>query len=441
MVYEHMLKKLLGFITQTLIDVIGIARSPDRSLRSLYHVSLYRNAVYLMISSLFQAATGIVFWIVATRLYSEEQVGLGSAAIAAVGLLATLSSIGLDFAIIRFLPSAGDRSRDMINSCITVGGLISLFLGVIFIVGLGFWSPALLPIRENWSFITIFLVSTSASGLASFIREIFVAKRRTGFAFAQGTLFSLSRFIPLVVLASFFEDFGIFTAWGIAFSLSVIVSIFFFIRSVEPSYYPMLVVRKESLSGLFRFSSANYVANLFWYAPGFVLPLLVINLLDSEHNAYFYICWTISTILFMIPTAISLSLFAEGAHDQKRLMQEVTRSFKLISLLLVPLVLLVLVLGDKLLLVFGEAYSENAVWLLRILAISAFPLSINFIYFSMKRVQMNMSEVVALSLAIAIVTLGLSYILLPSIGINGVGIAWLASQSAGAVVVGYRLLR
>lgn len=441
MVYEHMLKQLLGFITQTLADVIGIARSPNQSLRSLYRVSLYRNAVYLIANNIIIAGTGFVFWIVAARLYSEDEVGLGSAAIAAVGLLALLSTMGLDFAIIRFLPNAGKKSRDMINSCMTVGGMASLVFALIFLAGLSFWSPALVPIRENSVFLSVFIVSVMSATLNSFIQQTFVAKRRTGFALAQGLLFSLSRFIPLLILASFFQDFGIFTAWGIAFSLSVIVGTFFFMRRVEPNYYPIPVVKREILGGMLHFSSTNYIVNLLWNIPGLVLPLMVVNVLDSEQNAYYYICWTISTILFMIPTAISLSLFAEGAHDQKNLMQEVTRSFKLVSLILMPLVMIVLILGDILLLVFGEAYSENAVWLLRILAVSAFPLSINFIYFSMKRVQMKMSEVIALSLTIAIVTLGLSYVLLPRIGINGVGIAWLASQSVGAIFVGYRILR
>ena len=55
-------------------------------------------------------------------------------------------------------------------------------------------------------------------------------------------------------------------------------------------------------------------------------------------------------------------------------------------LILVPVVLLMLLVGDKLLLLFGGLYSENATWLLRILALSALPLSINYIYFSIRAI-------------------------------------------------------
>ena len=117
------------------------------------------------------------------------------------------------------------------------------------------------------------------------------------------------------------------------------------------------------------------------------------------------------------------------------------RSLKLIMLILVPAVLLMLLVGDKLLLLFGGAYSENAAWLLRILALSALPLSINYIYFGMRRVEMQMRIVILLSLLIAVATLGLSFILLPEMGIIGAGVAWFASQGAVMAAVIWRLWR
>lgn len=103
-------------------------------------------------------------------------------------------------------------------------------------------------------------------------------------------------------------------------------------------------------------------------------------------------------------------------------------------LILVPAVMLILVLADKLLLLFGGSYSESATTLLRILAISALPLAINVIYLAIKRVQMRLKLIIGLTAFVAIVTLGLSYLLLPQMGINGVGVAWLISQ--GVVALG-----
>ena len=166
---------------------------------------------------------------------------------------------------------------------------------------------------------------------------------------------------------------------------------------------------------------------------------MVINLLGAEPNAYFYIAWTISSILFGTPLAISLSLFAEGSHDERQLNQDTMRSLKLTTLLLIPIVLILFFAGDKVLLLFGQAYSENAAGLLRVLAVSALPLSLNYIYFSRKRVEMKMKSVIILAAFIAMATLVLSYFLLPRMGILGVGVAWLSSQGIVALIVFYRL--
>jgi O-antigen/teichoic acid export membrane protein len=96
--------------------------------------------------------------------------------------------------------------------------------------------------------------------------------------------------------------------------------------------------------------------------------------------------------------------------------------------------LIIFLVGDKIMLIFGRDYSENATTLLQILTLSLIPLSLNAIYFGIKRVQMQMKGVITLSAFIAVATLVLSWILLPRLGIMGAGWAWLASQ--GLVAIG-----
>jgi O-antigen/teichoic acid export membrane protein len=83
-------------------------------LSSLFRLSLYRNAIYLMLNSAMYALTGFFFWIVAARLYPPEVVGLVSSAIAAIGLLSLLSTVGLDYGLLRFLPAAGGNVQEIV---------------------------------------------------------------------------------------------------------------------------------------------------------------------------------------------------------------------------------------------------------------------------------------------------------------------------------------
>ncbi len=435
-----LIARLTSFVKETVIDAARIFTTKE-GLKGLYGVSLYRNAIYLMINSAALALAGFFFWMVAARLYPVEAVGLASAAIAAIGLLTLLSTLGLDYGLIRFLPGSGQKARDMINSCFTVSGLISIALAFIFVAGLGIWSPVLLPIREHPVFFVAFMFFTLVFTLQGFTYHAFIAKRRAGFALAQGLIFGLLRFIPLFVLASLLDTFGIFVSLGIAVSIAGATAILLLLPQVEKGYRPFPLIKNGVINEIVHFSFANYTANFFWMLPQFILPLMVVNLLGAEQNAYFYIGWSVASILFMVPQAASFSLFAEGSHDVEGLGYNMKRSFKLILVLLVPAIIILLLLGDKILSLFGRAYSGSAIRLLWILAFSALPLSVNYIYYGIKRVEMRMKSVIGLTAFIAIATLGMSYFLLPQMGILGAGVAWLSSQGVGALIVMYNLGR
>ena len=71
---------------------------------------LYRNSLYLISNSTILALTGFVFWTLAARLYPVDSVGLASAAISAMGVLSLLATLGLDYALLRFLPDSGEQA-------------------------------------------------------------------------------------------------------------------------------------------------------------------------------------------------------------------------------------------------------------------------------------------------------------------------------------------
>jgi len=64
--------RLFNFLQETFADALNLLRSPE-GLKSLYSVSLYRNAAYLMVNS---GVSAILSWIVLARLYSAEDARL-----------------------------------------------------------------------------------------------------------------------------------------------------------------------------------------------------------------------------------------------------------------------------------------------------------------------------------------------------------------------------
>jgi hypothetical protein len=70
-----------------------------------------------------------------------------------------------------------------------------------------------------------------------------------------------------------------------------------------------------------------------------------------------------------------------------------------------------------------------------VLALSTLPLAVNYLFFSVRRVQQRMAGVIAGTVWVLIVTLGLSVVLLPAAGLLGAGIAWFAAQTSLALVI------
>lgn len=433
---KQMSLQISGFLG----EIVRLATSRER-IAQLWQVSLYSNAVYLILANAASAVLTFGFWIVVARFYPPEDVGIASAVISAAGLLAALSYLGLGVGLIRFLPGAGGKSRSMINTVFTVGVLCSIVAAVVFAAGLGVWSPELLFLRENPVYLAAFIVFVIVANLWTLAQETIIAVRRTRFVLTQNLICGLLRIIMPIPLAALFHSFGIFASWSVSLGLALLITVFLFLPRVAAGYRPAPSFNAGILKKMLRFSLANYLSMLFLTAPGLMLPVMVLNLRGAGDNAFFYIAWAIAVVLNIIPSGPAFSLFAEGSHDEKKLKLNTRRALKMTYLILVPAVILTVAIADYLLLLFGDPYSENAASLLRILAVASLPLAVDVIYLGVKRVERNLAVVIGLPMIMMIITLLLSYLFLPRLGINGVGIAWLAACTVVALPVAINMLR
>ena len=395
---------------------------------------LYRNSLFLMANTIVTSGLGFIFWMVVARLYTEAEVGLGAAIISAMSLLALLSGLGLDVALIRFLPKA-DKPVDLINSCFTLSGIVAMVAAAVFIAGIGLWSPALSFIRENAIFSITFIIFTLFWTLSHIMNITFIARRRADFALLKNTIYSLLKLPLPIILVLYFHAFGIAASWGVATGVALVISLFLFLPRVQNRYRPKPRLTLEVIKNIRRYSTASYFVRLLNAAPVLILPIMVVNLLGAEQNAYFYVAWMIAVLLFSIPGAVSQSLFVEGSHFEVDLGVNIRRSFRFIFLLLIPATVLLFLLGKWLLLAFGAGFPANALTLLWILVLSSIPLAVNSVYRTILRVTDRMRELMVLSGFTALAVLVGSYFLTAATGILGVGYAWLAAQGLVSVYV------
>jgi O-antigen/teichoic acid export membrane protein len=395
---------------------------------------LFKNAYFLMANTLLSAIIGFFFWVLAARFYSPSEVGLGSALLSASGFLAMLSILGFDVGLIRFLPSEGDKSG-LINSCFMIAASIALLLSIIFLFGLGIWSPALIILRDNFYFSVAFIVFTIFSLLSSLQASVFIAFRAAEYIFIRN--FAIAFKIAVLPLLLALGAFGVYSAASLASILVFSFGIALTLR-VYSTYKFFPVVRRNIVNDIMHYSLGNYVANLLGGLPSAILPLLVVNVLSAEMNAYFYIAWAVSSLLLVIPSATSTSLFAEGSFEFDRLKVNLTRALKFTFILLTLGIIALFLFGKYILLfLFGLEYI-NSFGVLLILALGSIPFAVNSLYVAIKRVEREIKSLILVLGGIAIITLMLSYMLIYSLGIIGVGVAWVVGNGVVASVVSLR---
>lgn len=386
---------------------------------------LFVNAINLLLATFINAGSGFLFWLVAAKFFSADEVGIGAALVTAMNLISVLSLLGFDIVLIKYAAHRKDLN-DLVNTCFAVSFLCSLALSVVFLAGLGLWSPLLVPAFDDPALIPAFVLITALAPLVVLQNQgLFVGLRRAKYSLVL-TLLALTR-IAIVPLLVALGAAGIYVAYGVTPVLAIAVGAVLTSRVSSFRFRPM--IKWESLKEVLRFSSGNYVARVFEYVPTYVLPLVVVSVLGAAANAYFFIAWQIAGVMMMAPSiATSQSLLAEGSHSREDLGRNVRRSFRFIILLLVPLLIVLAVLGRFILGLFGPDYSVHSYDIMMAVAVGGVPYAFNALFASVRRVEGDVRSVIAIYLGISLITLVLGLFLMPSIGLLGVGAAWIAAN-------------
>jgi O-antigen/teichoic acid export membrane protein len=418
--------------------LVGFARTPSRLL-ALLRTPLYTNASYLWVSAAGAAVAGFAFWALVARVYDADEVGLGSAALSTLTLLAMFSHLGLGTGLIRFLPESGARGPRLANAVFTTSAAAAVVSSAVFLVGVPLWTPRLGFLREQPLYSLAF-VSFAVVGTLSAVQTLaFMAIRKARYVLVQAVFVHLSRLALLVLMAAFLGTFGIVASGGIAMALGALVGFALLARGLA-GYRPRVVADPAAVLKLFPFSMANYVADSLLVTPGLVLPLVVLGLLGSTEAAYFYMAWFLGYLLTSASAYLALSLFAEGSHDPGAL--RVLSRNAVVGALAVAAVgaALLLLLGDKLLLAFGREYAAEGATLLRIVALAAVPAAVVNVYLGALRVAKRVRELVIIASVVAVTTVALSSALLPVMGLTGAGVGHGLGQGLGLAIVLSRLL-
>lgn len=397
---------------------------------------LINSASYLIALQIAVSFFGFFFWAIAARLFPSDQVGLATTIFSMTMLLGSFAHLGLPTSLVYYLPRSQKPNR-LINACFSVPVLAATVLATIFIAGLAFWSPALLILQSSAFYIFLFILGTITISLTKVQEVLFVSERVSKLSFYNGLLTNLLKF-PLLFLALFVANWSIiFAAIIFASLIGFIVYSWYYQRTVRPDFKPGIVLTPKVWRPLAGYSLGNFIADRISLLPDSLIPIIVLNYLGASASAYFFMAWSIAGTLSIAGRALALALFVENSHDVGETKKNVFRSLMFAALILVPGILGVVLFGQPLLSLLGKEYGREGATLLNLLAFSSIPLTVYRIGSSVLRGHNKIRELILVTFVSSALNIGFSLWFIPTLALNGIGVARLAATTLTALVIAW----
>jgi O-antigen/teichoic acid export membrane protein len=368
------------------------------SLREHLNAPLFRNAYALVVNTGITAVLGFVYWVVAARLFTTNDVGLAAAAISAMTLLAGISLLNMEAVLVRFIPIAGRHTRRLVLGVFAGCSVLAVISSTIFIVGLPVWTPSLDFLVTHFHGLG-FIGATLAWCYFILLDGILVGLGRAVWVPVENALFGVAK---LAFLLAFVGErpFGIFASWSLSAALVVIPFALLILLRFIPAHMEKPVPGAELTRETFRsYAAGDYVGSVFDLAAISLLPLIVTHWAGAEENAYFYQSWIIAYTLILVANNTARALTVEAARDATQLHRYGRVVLKHTLQLLAPIVAGVVILAPWILSVFGTAYAAEGTLTLRILALAALPHAVILLGLVTARLQHQLKTVIAIQAA------------------------------------------
>ncbi len=304
--------------------------------RLLSHVQtpLFGSAYALILSSAATSGLGIVYWTVAARFYDPVAVGLNATAISTMTFISYIAQLNMAGVLIRFIPSSTSQLvRKLVGRGYLAAGLTSALAGLVFIA-LFVHSAGLGAFASDPTIELSFVGATIAWSLFAVQDGVLTGLRRTVWVPIENSVFGISKIVLLLVFVDGLAKVGIFASWVIPAVILVLPVNWLIFRRFIPTHRPprQAADPPPDAQGLLRYAAGDYLGTLFYAAAFGLMPLVVATISGPERAAYFFIAWTIASVMYVTSLSMATSLTVQGSaelgglpHDARRILGLVLR--------------------------------------------------------------------------------------------------------------------
>lgn len=402
------------------------------------HGHLLRGSAWLLISVAANALGGFAFWLIAARIESSDDVGRAAALFTAVMLVNYATNMGLPVAVARYSPDDGAPSTILFNWAILYTGASSLLGTVVF---LAFLPDSVSDTLLQWGWpagAAIFLTIVFGMSCAVLVEVRLMALRRWGWVFTRVAFVGLIRFALVLISPLDDESLWLFLVVAGIPALSGMVG------------FTVLVARRRSPRPLrplpdnwrdgFRYSWVNYLGVLAVQAATFALPFLVSIEVDSTDYAAFYVAFSITTVIFLVPHTLGQVLLVEGGKGGADLGRQVKVALGLALGFMVVVAIGGRVASGLVTEVYGADYAPGA-RILPTLVLAGIGWAVTSICLTKARVEEHVGAIVTISMVLAVSILVPAVVMIGTDGVDGAARAWLIGNMIAAVTAAAVSLR
>ncbi len=405
-----------------------------------------QGSIWWVASVAVTAVGGMAYWSLAAKFTSRGNIGLASGLFAIFLFTNYVTSMGLPVAVARFCVGATSSARALFNLAVIYTAITSIVVAAAVVSAAILLRPdrsgeflAVMRERGGLAF-AAFPMLVVGQSMAVLVEVRLVTLRLWRWVFLRVVFVAALR-IPLLWFDQLAADpFGLFVIMAGLPAVSGVIGVVV-LRYATPAgdRVPLVPIPPETWPA-FRFASVNYLGLLASQGPTFLIPLFVSTQLDKDVYAQFYLAWTITTVVFLVPYVIGQVVLAEGSRDEERVAHGARLHRQVRTGLLVAVGIMGALsvgafvfaeLGTTIL--FGEKYPDTARVLPRLVA-AGVPWAVTAICLAYVRVRERGVATVAITLSFAICTIVPSAVLVSRSGSAGAANGWLLGNVIAAAI-------
>lgn len=320
---------------------------------------LQRSGLYLLVNTAATGGLGTLFWLLAARYSTQDDV---AAAVAAASILisaAYVCQLNLPTALSRYLPAAGPGQATMVREGYSAALLASVAAGAgVVVVGLIRGGAVV----DGGSLLLTVALAVSVPVWVVFALQdsVLVTLRASHWVPVENVLTTVAKYGLLPLLVGLGGGAGILIAWTApALAGVAVVTVYLFRTLLAGGAGGTVPAAVPGRRQLLVYAMRDFPGGAMQLLSLRLVPLLVLEIAGRRAGANVGLPWTILTVAVLVLPMLSRALLSELSQEDADVEALMARARALVLLGLVPATVVGTFLVEPLLSIAGPQYADQ----------------------------------------------------------------------------------